>query len=142
MSCLLSSNDSILNTLEFKHFRVDGDPIYRFELLKGYTKHKLVTEWWYLHKHIPCKYLTEDSVYLQHNVTLYIQKSVSENARNAALGVEKYYYYIRPHTKLFVTNNLLSSLHTQDSMVPFFILPPPPPPPLDEIVWGANKIRI
>jgi hypothetical protein len=35
---------------------------------------------------IPCKYLTEDSVYLQYNVTLYIQKSVSENAQNAVLA--------------------------------------------------------
>jgi hypothetical protein len=41
----------------------------------------------------------------------YIQKSVSDNAQNAVLGVEKYYYYIRHHTKLFVTNNHMSSLH-------------------------------
>jgi hypothetical protein len=36
---------------------------------------------------IPCKYFTEISVYLQHNVMLYIQKSVSENAGIAVLGV-------------------------------------------------------
>jgi hypothetical protein len=33
---------------------------------------------------ILCKYLTEGSVYLQHNVMLYIQKSVSENAGNCS----------------------------------------------------------
>jgi hypothetical protein len=33
---------------------------------------------------IPCKCLPEDSVYLQYNVVLYIQKFVLENARNDA----------------------------------------------------------
>ena len=33
---------------------------------------------------ILCKYLTEGSVYLQHNVMLYIQKSISENAGNCS----------------------------------------------------------
>jgi hypothetical protein len=39
---------------------------------------------------ILCMYLTEGSVYLQHNVMLYIQKSISENAGNCShIGVEK-----------------------------------------------------
>jgi hypothetical protein len=62
---------------------------------------------------IPCKYLTEDSVYLQYNVMLCIQKSVSENARNAALGVEKYETFLgenapRPPLPYDTTPNLLS----------------------------------
>ena len=80
---------------------------------------------------------------LQHNVILYIQKSVSENARIAVLGVEKYkknseVEYPQPHPppptitynttpKFFVINNHLSSLYTQYSMGPFFRCPPPPP---------------
>ena len=32
--------------------------------------------------------ITEDSVNLQYNVTMYIQKSVSENSQNAVIGVE------------------------------------------------------
>jgi hypothetical protein len=39
------------------------------------------------------------------------------------------YYYKQNHAKLFLTNNHLSSLHTQYSMVPFCRPPPPPPPP-------------
>jgi hypothetical protein len=39
---------------------------------------------------ISCMYFTEGSVYLQHNVMLYIQKSVSENAGIVVIGVEKY----------------------------------------------------
>ena len=48
---------------------------------------------------IPCKYFTEGSVYLQHNVIiLYIQKSVSENAGIAVIGVEKYKIFLRENT--------------------------------------------
>jgi hypothetical protein len=56
---------------------------------------------------------------------MYIQKSVSENTQNAVLGVENtdtpnlptITYNIIPN--FFVTNNHLSSLHTQYSMVAF-----------------------
>ena len=48
---------------------------------------------------IPCKYFTEGSVYLQHNVIiLYIQKSVSENAGIAFIGVEKYKIFLGENT--------------------------------------------
>ena len=86
---------------------------------------------------IPCKYFTEGSVYLQHNVIiLYIQKSVSENAGIAVIGVEKYkiflgvntprppYYEMRYNIKIFVTNNHLLFLHNWYSMVPFCSWPP------------------
>jgi hypothetical protein len=67
--------------------------------------------------------LTEDLVYQPYNVTLYTQTSVIENARNPVVGVGKYeyfpenapesfYFYTRYHTKLFVTNNQLSSHDT------------------------------
>ena len=49
-------------------------------------------------------------VYLQYNVTLYIQKSVSENARNAVIGWE--------NTKHFGN--------------------PPPPSPTDEFLKKAR----
>jgi Mg2+ and Co2+ transporter CorA len=74
----------------------------------------------------PCQYLIEDLVNPQHNnVTLHIQKSVSENTQNAVLRLEKY--------KLFFTNNLhLSSLYTQYRMVPFCRCPLPHPLPLTD----------
>jgi hypothetical protein len=54
-------------------------------LLEGYKSglNNLVNECG-IYINIPCKYFTEDSVNLQYNVTLYSQKSVSENKQNAS----------------------------------------------------------
>jgi hypothetical protein len=51
---------------------------------------------------ISCKYFTEGSVYLQHNVMLYIQKSVSENAGIAVIGVEKYKNFLGEKIRLLL----------------------------------------
>ena len=48
----------------------------------------LVTELWYLHKYTMHILNWRFSLSTVYNETLYIQKSVSENARNAILGVE------------------------------------------------------
>ena len=60
---------------------------------------------------------------------LYIQKSVSKNARNAGLRVEKYEDFpVRefPLTPTITHVNHLLSLHIQYSMVPFCKWSPPP----------------
>jgi hypothetical protein len=102
-----------------------------------------VTGLWYLYIKIPCKCLTEDSVYLQHNVILYIQNSVSENARIAVLGVEKYKNFLRenipiPSTIRYdTTPNFLLPItiwHLSTLSIVWFLFvdastPPPPPPP-------------
>ena len=48
--------------------------------------------------------LTEDSVYLQHNVMLYNQKSGSENVRTnySPIGVEKYKNFLGENTPLLL----------------------------------------
>ena len=76
--------------------------------------YKLVTEVWYLHKHT-MQDLTKDLVYLQYDVTLYIQRSVSKNARSAVLGSrgEKKYKYFLGETAFDTTPNFLFG------MVPF-----------------------
>ena len=61
---------------------------------------------------ILCKYLTEGSVYLQHNVMLYIQKSISENAGNCSHRGRK-------------IQKISGGEYTQT--------PPPPPPTLNAI---------
>ena len=58
---------------------------------------------------------TEGSVYLQHNVMLYIQKSVSENAGIAVIGVEKYKNFLGENTPDPPTNKL--------DITPNFLLP-------------------
>jgi hypothetical protein len=89
---------------------------------------------------ILCKYITEGSVYLQHNVMLYIQKSVSENAGNCSHRSRKIQTFSGgeypqppppPTIKCDTTPNFLlptnhlSFLHTRYSMVPFCRSPPP-----------------
>ena len=88
---------------------------------------------------ISCKYLTEDSVYLQYNVTLYIQTEyVSENARNALLGVGNTNIFLGrmpPDSLLLHTTPHQTFCHQQASVFsphsvqygPFlWILSPPP----------------
>lgn len=74
--------------LYFKTFPVIAHPWpYRFELLElGFAQQvsdRVVVFTYYMN--IPCKNLTEESVNIQCNVTLYIQKIVLENAGNAVL---------------------------------------------------------
>ena len=73
----------------------------------------LVTELWYLHKH----------------VMLYIQKCVSENARDAVIGVEKYetflgenapkplYYHTTPHQTFCHHQPSLISTHQYNILI-------------------------
>jgi hypothetical protein len=130
------SENAISNDLETPNFQNFSGPLSLTSFLPP--------EWpsCGIYINIPCKlvHLTDQirSINAQCNVTLYIQKSVSENAHISVLRVEKYKKFLgentpRPtpllvytyHTKLFVTNNHLSSLHTQYSMVPFCRCPPP-----------------
>jgi hypothetical protein len=46
-----------------------------------------------------------NSIYKPYNVTLYIQKFVSENARFGGECPQTPLYYKRHHIKVFVTNN-------------------------------------
>jgi hypothetical protein len=90
-----------------------------------------VTNLWYLYINILCllcKYITEGSVHLQHNVMLYISKHLLQKMQGiAAIGVEKC-----PTIKCDITPNFLlptnhlSFLHIRYSMVPFCRSPPPP----------------
>ena len=87
---------------------------------------------------ILCKYLTEGSVYLQHNVMLYIQKSVSENAGNCSHRGRKIQKFSGgeypqtpptlnaiPHqTFCYQQTIYLSFLYARYSMVPFCRCPP------------------
>jgi hypothetical protein len=56
-----------------------------------------------------CEYLTEDSVYLQYNVMLWIKKIVSENARNV-VGVEKSKHFQGENTTAPPPPSLLSHM--------------------------------
>jgi hypothetical protein len=94
-----------------------------------------VTKLWHLHNiNIPCKYITEDSVYLQYNVTL--QNSVSKIAGNAILSVEKYedflvgkcphatpYYYIRQPLIVCSSREIWWTLNKIERCIFMFSLP-------------------
>ena len=51
-----------------------------------------MTELWYLLEHA-----------MQYNVTLYIQKSISENAPNVVLGVEEYEHFLGDNVAIHIT---------------------------------------
>jgi hypothetical protein len=102
-----------------------------------------VTNLWYLYINILCllcKYITEGSVHLQHNVMLYISKHLLQKMQGiAAIGVEKC-----PTIKCDITPNFLlptnhlSFLHIRYSMVPFCRSPPPL---TDEFLKNALRLN-
>ena len=98
--------------------------------------------------------LTEGSVYLQHNVMLYIQKSVSENAGNCShrgRKIQKFSggEYPRPPPppptikcdttpNFLLPTNHLSFLHTRYSTWSLFV--DAPNPPTDEFLKNALQM--
>ena len=101
-------------------------------------------------------YLTEDSANLQYNLNavypkICFRKRTKCNSRGGKIQTSSggeytsrppYYYYIRHHTKLFVINNHLSSLHTRYSMVSFLCGWPPTDEFLKKDLVANNSVTL